>query len=796
VPFSAGDTVLLRGERWRIEDLTSYPDATLITLESADHPHGRCRVLWPFDRPVSQPRVPAIRVVGRRRWMHQLHSRLADIRIFGQLQTTARASIDILPFQLEPALALVRGLSPRLLLADEVGLGKTIQAGLILAELQQRKSCEHALILTPSGLRQQWADELTQRFDIRASIIDAASLSTLNGSLPFDVNPWSVEPVVVSSIDFIKQPEVLNAAAAQLWDVLIVDEAHQASVGSLRYDAVDTLANVARHILLLTATPHSGDEAAYRALCALGETRAREPMLLFRRTREQAGLPRTRRVHLLSVRQTTAGMDMHRLLEAYVGRLWRIAHETGQRDLRLAAMILAKRAFSSARSLALSLERRLSRLGEPATHETQGRLIFADDDADDEAVVPTLIAFDRPEEEREALQVLIAAARRAEIDEPKVRVLNRILGRIQEPVILFTEYRDTLEAIAAAFIGRRQFAFLHGGQTAEERRHAVRNFSCGAADALLATDAGSEGLNLQSGCRLVVNLELPWNPMRLEQRIGRVDRIGQARTVHAINLFAAGTAESTVLARLVRRLDRIRLSEIEIAAHVISGSEPRIPPAPLEALVHPVDLATAARDEADRIAATRAMYPSRAAFENRVAITTFRPSFGRSRIPHPSFTSRSLIVFVRIHLVDGRGHLVEDTLVPIQTRVAPQMAFMGRSDIKALVETHLDRLASALISAAKRCADLRARTIEIDAAAASARLLKREHKILESVQSSAGDLIQGGLFDNRAVARQRDALAQRDARLGESSRRIAHLEANARIVVGRDPEVELVVLVC
>ena len=113
---------------------------------------------------------------------------------------------------------------------------------------------------------------------------------------------------------------------------------------------------------------------------------------------------------------------------------------------------------------------------------------------------------------------------------------------------------------------------LHGGQTPQDRHNAVEAFTAGAADLLLATDAGAEGLNLQSRCRLVVNLELPWNPTRLEQRIGRVDRIGQTRTVHAINLFAEGTAESTVLARLLRRLERIHASEIEIAASVISSA--------------------------------------------------------------------------------------------------------------------------------------------------------------------------------------------------------------------------------
>ena len=172
------------------------------------------------------------------------------------------------------------------------------------------------------------------------------------------------------------------------------------------------------------------------------------------------------------------------------------------------------------------------------------------------------------------MQRIIDAARRTEHDERKMHVLKRIVRRVREPLIIFTEYRDTLEAICGEIGGLRHVTTLHGGHTALERRQSLQAFANGAADVMIATDAGSEGLNLQGNCRLVVNLELPWNPVRLEQRIGRVDRIGQTRTVHAINLLAEDTAERTVLASLLRRIDRIRLSEIEIASCVINRMEP------------------------------------------------------------------------------------------------------------------------------------------------------------------------------------------------------------------------------
>src|SRR5688572_32638285 len=156
--FAAGDRVRVRGNQWVVDEATPFPDCTLLSLSAPDpgRQPRRCRLLLPFDRPVRAPGNGRICAVTRRRWMHHLHARLSVLQRFGWLRGAAGASIEILPFQLEPAIALIAGRSSRFLLADEVGLGKTIQAGLMLVELQQRGWCERALIVTPSGLRQQW----------------------------------------------------------------------------------------------------------------------------------------------------------------------------------------------------------------------------------------------------------------------------------------------------------------------------------------------------------------------------------------------------------------------------------------------------------------------------------------------------------------------------------------------------------------------------------------------------------------------------------------------------------------
>lgn len=785
--LAAGDRITVRGERWIVQEATTFADVTLLNLRSVDgHARDRhCRLLAPFDRPVPISRTPALAAVTPRQWMHHLHSLIAGTHTFGQLRTPHPAEIDILPFQLEPALAVVRGHASRFLLADEVGLGKTIQAGLMLAELRVRGWCEHALIVVPAGLRQQWADELG-RFRIQASVMDAASLASLTDTLPFDVNPWAVEPVAITSIDFLKQPEVLRGVGSLVWDALIVDEAHHATIASLRYDAVNALAQRARHVILLTATPHGGDDRAYRALCRIGAGEDDEKIALFRRTREMTGMPRARRAHLLPVRATRQTSDMHRLLDEYVARLWDVARHAGRRDVQLVAMVLAKRAFSSAHSLVISLERRLAGLKGEIDLPSQSSLPFGvDDDQSDDPPMPIAPAFPRAGEERALVQGIIHSAASAFGHEGKMHALTRIVRRVREPLIIFTEYRDTLEAIRNVIGGLRHVVMLHGGQTTQERRQALHTFTTGAADVMLATDAGSEGLNLQGCCRVVINLELPWSPIRLEQRIGRVDRIGQKRTVHAINLLAAGTAERTVLASLLHRIDRIRLSEIDIAASMIGQSKPVEHLAPVDTCAEIIDLSAAAHTEAGRIAqARRALVGAARRRENIVPVVVHR-----SMPP-------SLTAMFRIRLVTCTGRLMEDTLVPIRIGITSPRRRLRPRDIRAFAESVLASAGRELVRHARAHAERRADVIERESAHFLRRSIRREGVVSDHLASSPVSLVQAGLFDSRALRQKRAADERRDAHRRESQSRASLLESSSRVVVANEPELAMVVIQC
>jgi len=209
-PIREGDIVRARRQVWRVLEIRTYPPCRVLALTGVNANVGnRCELLWPFDAvDVVRPPSGALRRVSLRRWRRAVRSVLAQSSGEGVLQAAKSATIDILPYQLEPVAAVLRGRGCRLLLADDVGLGKTIQAGLIIAELRARGVADRVIVLTPPGLRDQWCDELRVRFGIEAAIADFRSIRQRAACLPPDANPWATWPVVVASIDFTKRPEV------------------------------------------------------------------------------------------------------------------------------------------------------------------------------------------------------------------------------------------------------------------------------------------------------------------------------------------------------------------------------------------------------------------------------------------------------------------------------------------------------------------------------------------------------------------------------------------------------------
>jgi SNF2 family DNA or RNA helicase len=478
------------------------------------------------------------------------------------LLSPSAADIAILPYQLEPALALIDGTAARILITDEVGLGKTVQAGVIIAETLARRQDAHVLVLCPAGLRAQWDDELTTRFHLAPVVLDSPALRRL--PLSDGANPWAAHPLLLTSTDYIKRAEVVRALESLVWDLIVIDEAHGIAGHSDRHAAAALLAQRSRAVVMLTATPHSGDDVAFARLASVGDLEARFPLVVFRRTRaETAGVTR-RRTRWLRVRLTNAELNMHRALMAYVQRVWR---RPASQSARLAMIILTRRACSGAPSLARTLERRLALLTTASPEDSQLQLplgLFESNDEVLDAEVGTP-GLENAHDERQALETVLALARQAG-ESGKLRALARLLRRSDEPAIVFTEYRDTLSTLARALAGV-DTCQLHGGLATAERADVIHAFNSGASKVLLATDAASEGLNLQQQCRLVVHLEVPWTPTRIEQRVGRVDRIGQARTVHQVHLIARATVEESRVATVVQRLSRVASTLNSLSSH-------------------------------------------------------------------------------------------------------------------------------------------------------------------------------------------------------------------------------------
>jgi SNF2 family DNA or RNA helicase len=222
-----GDVVRARSQTWRVTSVRPYDGCRLVALTGLganDAPS--CELLSPFDhiQPIP-PACNAVRRVSTARWRRAARTLIGRSGVPGLLRVAAGAAIDILPHQLEPAVAVLRGDGCRLLLADEVGLGKTIQACALVAELRERGVAERALIVTPPGLRDQWQHELHRRFHLTSTIVDARAVRRRAADLPPDVNS-TTWPVVIVSVDFVKRPEVLGSVLNARWDIVVVDEAH------------------------------------------------------------------------------------------------------------------------------------------------------------------------------------------------------------------------------------------------------------------------------------------------------------------------------------------------------------------------------------------------------------------------------------------------------------------------------------------------------------------------------------------------------------------------------------------
>ncbi|MEU1603106.1 DISARM system SNF2-like helicase DrmD [Micromonospora matsumotoense] len=533
------------------------------------------------------------------------------------LQAPFRSGIEFEDYQLDP---VVRALSmPRtnLLIADDVGLGKTIEAGLVMQELMLRHRARTMLIVCPAGLTRQWRDEMRDKFGLDFRIVDAGLLRELRRARGLYANPWTHYPRLIVSVDWLKRDrplrllrEVLPQAPRypRAFDLLVVDEIHTCApsgrgryaVDSQRTRAIRTLAPHCEHRLFLSATPHNGYPESFTALLELLDdqrfargimpTEEQLARVMVRRLKSELpprwdGTPRFPLRHLdyLEVDYPSDQRHAHELLARYAqSRRAGAEGRAGQVAEDFVTTLLKRRLFSSPKAFAETVETHLATMaardtsrpaarspeqevGEKVLQPVIDRLAeTAEDDAAyghaEADALTTVGRFVAPlsAAERALLGELRTWARSAQ-DRPdaKFATLRAWLDPIVRPggewspdrVIIFTEYRDTQrwlhERLLTAGYPKERIALLYGGQDPDERERVKSVFTehpdLDEVRILLATDAASEGINLQRHCHRLLHWEIPWNPNRLEQRNGRVDRHGQrAPRVDVLHFVPAG----------------------------------------------------------------------------------------------------------------------------------------------------------------------------------------------------------------------------------------------------------------
>ncbi len=532
----------------------------------------------------------------------------ADMRA---LQAPFRSGIDIEDYQLDPLVRAIQMPRANLLIADDVGLGKTVETGLVIQELIVRNRARTVLVVCPAGLQTHWRDQMRDKFGLEFRIVDSQLMKQLRRSRGIHTNPWTHFPRLITSIDFIKRDtplrlfrEVLPAQATypRRFDILVVDEAHNVSPSGSTHYAIDSQRTQAiremtphfEHKLFLSATPHNGYPESFSALLELLDNqrfaRGVRPdphqleIVMVRRLKSEIKdawgdrrFPK-RVLDVIEVPYTEAERQVHLWLREYSQSRQQNAKDQEERfAVEFVLKLLKKRLFSSPAAFALTLAKHIEsvkggkRVSQPK-QMTLGVLRrqlaqidedYADDeqyeeDAEEAVEAAAPLIHDLTAQEHALLDKMYAwAERAAQIRDSKATAFITWLKAIVKPggkwsndrVIIFTEYRatqnwlNTLLAAEGLTEGERLLT-LYGGMKDEDRERIKAAFQAGpeqsAVRILLATDAASEGIDLQNHCHRLVHFEIPWNPNRMEQRNGRVDRHGQKDDVLIYHFVSKG----------------------------------------------------------------------------------------------------------------------------------------------------------------------------------------------------------------------------------------------------------------
>lgn len=504
-----------------------------------------------------------------------------------------RLDVDPLPHQIHLVHRIMSSANYNWLIADDVGLGKTIEVGLLLAALKRKGHARRVLIICPAGLTRQWQDELQYKFDQHYEIYGR----------DFFVNKpehWKLHDHLIMSLDLAKRDDhMASLQQAGVWDIAIFDEGHRltrygSGERSQRYRLAESVRRRCEALILLSGTPHQGYNDRFVALLELVRPDLKPRIQTLMANPEVVGdiILRNRKsevtdsdgnlifkgqqVHRVPVEPSAATRHFQTLLQRYLQQGYRAGETTGAagRAIGFVMTTYRKLASSSIAAIERALERRRSRLdGEAALSRDVAddqmdleTLLEGGDDQDDLAAI---LSASAPKEffayERGLIAELLSAAKAVRQQDEKLRML---LEEVVEPLweqgkklLIFTEYRATQEYLQAALQDRFQTAgevlLINGSMSLDEKLATIHAFNDGASSFLISTEAGGEGLNLHHSCHVMVNYDLPWNPARLVQRIGRLYRYGQNQKVIVFNLHARDSFDNAAVDLMLTRLDEM-----------------------------------------------------------------------------------------------------------------------------------------------------------------------------------------------------------------------------------------------
>jgi len=634
--ISTGDRIVLRDRPWIVRHaLQIQSDQLVLKLDALDGDEpASLEVAAPPEEPKLLPTESPVFDLGQLdslvAWT-SAHRILAAtlVRDAGLISGARFGRVTLETYQLVPALRILGKPRASLLIADDVGLGKTIEAGLAMLELLARGRVRRVLVVVPPGLMEQWRQELYDKFGLEFCVIgNASDLAAAQELLPTGVSPWETLPRVITSIDYLKKDTVRVRALRKPWDLVIVDEAHALAESGTPQNPYRTqrtrlgvdLRDASRSLLLLTATPHNGYAHSFRSLLELVEptlatfkgspedVRRRVGTAMVRRIKSQIRRQVNGQEEPLFPLRTVAGCavplegaerELLQEVSAYCSRTARQAQGTDEAELiGFAMQIVKKRALSSRQALLETVQHRLEALEREEAREeplppAELRDLQTDlplTESQSERLVRRVLRSAIPKDEQRrrselrALKQIRTLLKKLPNRDPKIEAVIEELRRVfsedgSEKVIIFTEYRDTLNAICSRLDAdpdfRDCYVTLHGGLTRRERLRRQNRFAQPEIRLLVATDAASEGLNLQQYCRRIIHVELPWNPNRLEQRNGRVDRYGQTRPPIIKYLYYPDSPEDDVLARLVQKIEQMTRDYVSTPdiLGVIQGTE-------------------------------------------------------------------------------------------------------------------------------------------------------------------------------------------------------------------------------